>query len=87
MGYTILIHGYRIYDKIRPLCTDCNQDITVEHILWQCLNYDIQRSKSNISREALGNNNTSKKSDSVSKYRRQRATHHGEPMKMEDMQG
>jgi hypothetical protein len=56
MGYTNLTHVYRINDEIRPLCTDCNQDITVEHILWQCPNYDIQRSRSYISREALGNN-------------------------------
>jgi hypothetical protein len=56
MGYTNLTHRYRINDKIRPLCTDCNQDITVEHILWQCPNYDNQRSRSNIFREALGNN-------------------------------
>jgi hypothetical protein len=56
MGYTNLTHGYRINDEIKPLCTDCNQNITVEHILWQCPNYDIQRSRSNISREALGNN-------------------------------
>jgi hypothetical protein len=56
MGYTNLMHVYRINDEIRPLCTDCNQDITVEHILWQCPNSDIQRSRSNISREALGNN-------------------------------
>jgi hypothetical protein len=55
MGYTNLTHGYRINDEIRPLCTDCNEDIMVEHILWQCLNYDIQRSRGNISREALGN--------------------------------
>jgi hypothetical protein len=60
MGYTNLTHGYRINDEIRPLCTDCNQDITVEHILWQCPNYDIQRSRSNISREALGNNEEAK---------------------------
>jgi transposase-like protein len=56
MGYTNHTHGYRINDEIRPLCTDCNQDITVEHILWQCPNYDIQRRRSNISREALGKN-------------------------------
>jgi hypothetical protein len=56
MSYTNLLHGYRINDEIRPLCTDCNQYISVEHILWQCPNYDIQRSKSNTSREALGNN-------------------------------
>jgi hypothetical protein len=36
MGYINLTHGYGINDEIRPLCTDCNQDITVEHILWQC---------------------------------------------------
>jgi hypothetical protein len=54
MGYTNLTHGYRINDDIRPLCTDCNQDITVEHI-WQCPTYDIQRSRSNISREAQRN--------------------------------
>jgi hypothetical protein len=55
MGYTNLTHCYRINDEIRTLCTDCNQDITVEYILWQCPNYDIQRSRSIISREALGN--------------------------------
>jgi hypothetical protein len=56
MGYTNLTQGYRIIDEIKPLCPDCNQDITVEHIVWQCPNYDIQCSRSNISREALGNN-------------------------------
>jgi hypothetical protein len=99
MGYTNLTHGYRINDGTRPLCTDYNQGITVEHILWQCPNYDIQRSRSNISREALGN--TKEEAKRVikylkeiglalyldSKYRRQRPTHHGEPRKMEDLQG
>jgi hypothetical protein len=56
MGYTNLTHGYKLNDEITPLCTECNQDITVEHILWQCSNYAIQRSRSNISIEALGNN-------------------------------
>jgi hypothetical protein len=55
MGYTSLTHGYRLYDEIRMLCTDCNQDITVEYILWQCPNHDIQRSRSIMSRDALGN--------------------------------
>jgi hypothetical protein len=69
----------------------------VEHILWQCSNYDIQRSRSNISREALGNNKEEKQQIPQrnqtltlyldSKYRRQRATHFGEPIKMEDMLG
>jgi hypothetical protein len=97
IGYTNLIHGYRINVEIRPLCTDYNQDISVEHILWQCPNYHIQRRRSNISREALGNNK--EEADQIpqrnrtltlyldSKYRRQRATHHGEPRKMEEMQG
>jgi transposase-like protein len=53
LEYTNLTHGYIINDEIRPLCTDCNQNITVEHILWHCPNYNIQRSRSNISREAL----------------------------------
>jgi hypothetical protein len=66
MGYTNLTHGYGINDEIGPLCTDCNQDITVEHILWQCPNYDIQRSRSNISREALGN--TKEEAKRVIKY-------------------
>jgi hypothetical protein len=66
--YTNLIHGYRINDEIRPLCTDCNQDITVEHILWQYPNYDIQRSRSNISREALRNNKEEAKMVMVIKY-------------------
>jgi hypothetical protein len=56
MGHTNLTHGYRINDEIKPLCTDANQDITVEHILWQCPYYYLQRSRSNIPREALGNN-------------------------------
>jgi hypothetical protein len=55
MGYTNLTHGYRINDEIRPLCHDCKQDITFEHIVWQFPNYDIQGGRSNISREALGN--------------------------------
>jgi hypothetical protein len=38
------------------LTHDWYQDITVEYLLWQCPNYDIQRSRSNISREALENN-------------------------------
>jgi hypothetical protein len=33
-----------------------DQDITVEHILWQCPNYDTKSGRSNISRETLGNN-------------------------------
>jgi hypothetical protein len=40
MRYTNLTHGYRISNEIRRLCTDCNQDITVEHILWKCPNYE-----------------------------------------------
>jgi hypothetical protein len=58
MGYTKLTHGYRINDEIIPLCTACSQDVTVEHIIWQFPNYNIQRSRSNLSREA-----TTKKSE------------------------
>jgi hypothetical protein len=35
MGYTNLMHGYRINDEIRPLCIDCNQDITAEHQIYR----------------------------------------------------
>jgi hypothetical protein len=93
MGYTNLTHGYRI----NKTAVHRLQLRTVEHILWQCLKYDIQRSRSNISREALGNNKVEAKRAIKylkeigqyldSKYRRQRATHHGDPRKMEDIQG
>jgi transposase-like protein len=47
IGYTNFTQGYIRNDEIRPLCTDCYQDITVEK---------MKRSRSNISSEALGNN-------------------------------
>jgi hypothetical protein len=53
MGYSNVTHGYRIRDEMRPHCEDCNQEVTVEHLLFQCLVFNGLRQKYGINRGSL----------------------------------
>jgi hypothetical protein len=44
-GYSDVTHGYRIRDETRPHCEDCNQEVTVEHLLLQCLVFNGLRQR------------------------------------------
>jgi arginyl-tRNA--protein-N-Asp/Glu arginylyltransferase len=35
MGYTNITHGYKIRDELKPHCEECDQEVTVEHLIWQ----------------------------------------------------
>jgi hypothetical protein len=38
MGYTNITHAHRLSDDPKPYCNECEQDLTVWHLLWQCRN-------------------------------------------------
>jgi hypothetical protein len=35
MGYTNITHAHRLSDDPKPYCNECEQDLTVWHLLWQ----------------------------------------------------
>ena len=43
IGHTRHTHAYRLERTHRPLCPSCGAEITVQHILIDCHDYDIQR--------------------------------------------
>jgi hypothetical protein len=53
MGYTNITHAHRLSDDSKPYCNESEQDLTVWHLLWQCRNFNTQRTKNNITTESL----------------------------------
>jgi hypothetical protein len=53
MGYTNITHAYKLSDDSNPYCIECKQDLTVWHLLWQCRNFNTQRTKNNTTSESL----------------------------------
>jgi hypothetical protein len=45
MGHTNIIHAQRLSDDPKPYCNECEQDLTVWPLLWQCRNFNTQRTK------------------------------------------
>jgi hypothetical protein len=53
MGYTNITHAHRLSDDPKPYCNECEQDLVVWYLLWQCHNFNTQRTKNNITTESL----------------------------------
>jgi hypothetical protein len=53
MEYTNITYAHRLGDDPNPCFNECEQDLTVWHLLWQCRNFNIQRTKNNITTEPL----------------------------------
>lgn len=45
IGHTYLTHGFLLRKEEPPECTGCKQPLTVEHILLNCLDFNIVRPK------------------------------------------
>jgi hypothetical protein len=56
MGYTNITHGYKILDELNPYCEECDQEVTVEHLIWQCAAYISQRRRIIITKDSMGGN-------------------------------
>ena len=59
VGHTRLTHGYLMSREPPPLCGDCNQQLTVKHLLITCPKYQAMRSSKrlpNSIQELLGQN-------------------------------
>jgi hypothetical protein len=57
MSYTNITHGYKIRDEIKPQCEKCDQEVTVEHLIWQCAAYNSQRRRNSINKDSMSDNN------------------------------
>jgi adenylate kinase family enzyme len=57
MGYTNITHGYKIRDELKPHCEECDQEVTVERLIWQCTVYNSQRRRNSITKDLMGENN------------------------------
>jgi hypothetical protein len=53
MGHTNITQAHRLVDDPKPYCNECEQDLTVWHLLWQCRNFNTQRTKNNKTTESL----------------------------------
>jgi hypothetical protein len=51
MGFTWLTHGYQMDLNPSPECGDCGARLTVDHLLWDCPTFRVQRIECNISKE------------------------------------
>jgi hypothetical protein len=56
MGYTNITHGYKIRDELKPHCEECDQEMTFEHLIWQCAAYNYQKSRNRITKDSIGDN-------------------------------
>ena len=45
IGHTYLTHGYLMKKDERPLCSTCNIQLTVNHILIDCVNHQNIRTR------------------------------------------
>ena len=48
LGHTNISHLYLMINENPPICDVCNKRITVEHLITECIKYDNQRRKNNI---------------------------------------
>jgi hypothetical protein len=53
MGYTNITNAHRLSDDPKPYCNECEQDLTVWHLLWQSRNFNTQWTKNYITTESL----------------------------------
>jgi hypothetical protein len=54
IGYPNITHGYNISDELKPHCKACDQEVTVEHLIWQCAAYNSQRRRNSITKNSMG---------------------------------
>jgi trehalose-6-phosphate synthase len=40
MGYTNITHGYKIRDELKPHCEECDHEVTIKQLIWQCAAYN-----------------------------------------------
>jgi adenylate kinase family enzyme len=50
------LYGYKIRDEFKPHCEECDQEVTVEHMIWQCTTYNSQRRRNSITKNSMGDN-------------------------------
>jgi hypothetical protein len=56
MGYTNITHEYKIRDELKPHCKECDQEVTVEHLIRQCAAYNSQIRRNSITKDSMGKN-------------------------------
>jgi hypothetical protein len=56
MCYNNITHGYKIRDKLKPHCEECDHEVTVENLIWQCAAYYSQRRRNSITKDSMGEN-------------------------------
>jgi hypothetical protein len=56
MAYTNIKHGYKIREKLKPHCEECDQEVTVEQLIWHCATYNSQRRRNSITKDSMGDN-------------------------------
>jgi hypothetical protein len=56
VGYTNITHGYKIRDELKPHCDECDHEVTVEHLIWQCAAYNSQRRRNSTTKDSMGDN-------------------------------
>jgi hypothetical protein len=67
-------HGYKIRDELKPHCEECDQEVTIEHLIWQCAAYNSQRRRNSITKDSMGNNK--EETGRLIKYLKETAVHH-----------
>ena len=45
IGYTHLTHSYLLKGENPPLCIGCNKNLTIKHILTECIEFEEQKEK------------------------------------------
>jgi hypothetical protein len=56
MDYTNITLGYEIRDELKPHCEECDQEVTVEHPIWQYAAYNSQRKRNSITKDSICDN-------------------------------
>lgn len=56
IGHTWLSHGYLLHKEDQPKCQYCNDTLTADHIIRNCIAYDGIRAKFNITDLSIYNN-------------------------------
>jgi ribosomal protein L37AE/L43A len=45
-----------IRDELKPHCDECDQEVTVEHLIWQCASYNSKRRRNSRTEDSIGDN-------------------------------
>jgi hypothetical protein len=52
MGYSNITHG----DEVKSHYEECDQEVTLEHLIWQCAAYNSQKRRNSITKDSMGDN-------------------------------